>query len=206
MTTTAAEPVRLKQEQTDHAGGVLGRAFHTNPGFVWALPDEAARPRKLTWFMRTAVKIGQRQGEVYTTPEKVEGAAIWLPPGKTTLTLGQLLGGGFLMAPLHWGIGPFMKFMNVMNHFEHLHKKAMPDDHWYLFVLGVDPPRQGQGVGSALIAPVLRRADASRLPCYLETDKPEDVVFYEKHGFQVRDKASVKDSPPFWTMERPPRG
>jgi GNAT superfamily N-acetyltransferase len=206
VTTTSIEPVRLERGQIEDAGAVLGRAFHTNPGFVWALPDEASRPRKLTWFMRTGAKIGHRHGEIYTTPGKVEGAAIWLPPGKTTLSLGQLLGGGFLAAPLRWGLGPFMKFMSVMNHFEHLHKQAMPGDHWYLFILGVDPPRQGQGIGSSLIAPVLRRADESRLPCYLETDKPEDVVFYEKHGFQVLEKLTVKDSPPLWTMQRPARG
>jgi ribosomal protein S18 acetylase RimI-like enzyme len=74
-------------------------------------------------------------------------------------------------------------------------------------VIGVDPPRQGQGVGSALITPGLRKADASRLPCYLETDKPEDVIFYQKHGFEVvvKDKPA-KDAPDFWTMKRPARG
>jgi GNAT superfamily N-acetyltransferase len=205
MTTTSIEPVRLQQAQLDDAGAVLGRAFHTNPGFVWMLPDETARPKKLSWFMRTGTKVGHRDGEVYTTPGKVEGAAVWLPPGKTTLSLGQMLGAGMLAAPLRWGIGPFMKFMSAMNRFEHMHKQAMPGDHWYLMIIGVDPPRQGQGVGGALMAPVLRKADESRLPCYLETDKPEDVVFYEKHGFQVLEKATVKDSPPFWTMRRPAR-
>jgi hypothetical protein len=52
---------------------------------------------------------------------------------------------------------------------------------------------------------VLQKADESRLPCYLETDKPEDVVFYQKHGFQVLETFSVKDSPPLWTMKRAAR-
>jgi len=205
MTTAAVEPVALRREQINDAGRVLGRAFHTNPGFVWALPDESARPRKLTWFMEMGTKAGDKYGEVYTTPGDVEGAAVWLPPGKTTLGIGQLLTVGFLAAPLKWGIGPFMKFMGVINRFEHLHKEAMPGDHWYLFLLGVDPPRQGQGVGSALIQPVLRKADASGLPCYLETDKPEDVTFYEKHGFAVVVKEQFPNGPSFWTMQRPPR-
>ncbi len=207
MTTTSTEPVRLQRDQISEAGTVLARAFHTNPGMVWMLPDERSRPRKLAWFMRAAAKIGDKSGEVYTTPAGVDGAAIWLPPGKTTLSLGQLMSAGVLAGPLHWGIRPFLKFMNVLNRFEHLHKEAMPDDHWYLMVIGVDPPRQGQGIGSALIAPVLRKADAARLPCYLETDKPEDVVFYEKHGFTVVVKDQfAKDGPPFWTMKRPARG
>ena len=204
MTTTSIEPVRSRRDQLGDAGEVLARAFHTNPGFMWVLKDERSRPRKLAWFMKAAGKIGDKSGEVYTTSGSVEGAAIWLPPGKTTLSLGQMLGAGFLAAPLRWGIGPFFRFMSVQSRFEHLHKEAMPDDHWYLMVIGVDPPRQGQGVGSALMAPVLRKADAGRLPCYLETDRPEDVVFYEKHGFAVVIKDQLaKDGPPFWTMKRP---
>jgi ribosomal protein S18 acetylase RimI-like enzyme len=205
MTIAAIEPARLRREQLGDAAAVLGRAFHTNPGFVWALPNEAKRGPALRWFMKTGVKIGLSTGEVYTTPSDVEGAAIWLPPGKTTLSLPQMLRAGFLAAPLHWGFGPFMKFMGLVSKFEHMHKQAMPGDHWYLFVIGVDPPKQGQGIGGALLQPVLLKADASHLPCYLETDKPEDIEFYKKHGFEVRERITVKDSPPFWTMQRPAR-
>jgi ribosomal protein S18 acetylase RimI-like enzyme len=205
MTTAVLEPVRMRKDQNRPVGDVLGRAFETNPGFVWALPDASSRLRKLTWFMETATKIGDKYGEVYTTPEGVDGGAIWLPPGKTTLSLPQMLTGGFLSAPLRWGIGPFMRFMGVVSRFEHLHKEAMPGDHWYLFILGVDPPRQQQGIGSALIQPGLRKADESRLPCYLETDKTEDVAFYRKHGFDVLVTENFpKGGPTFWTMRRPP--
>jgi ribosomal protein S18 acetylase RimI-like enzyme len=48
-----------------------------------------------------------------------------------------------------------MKFMSAMNHMEHLHKRDVPPEHWYLFVLGVEPDRQGQGVGGKMIAPIL---------------------------------------------------
>jgi GNAT superfamily N-acetyltransferase len=73
-------------------------------------------------------------------------------------------------------------------------------------LLGVDPPRQGQGVGGALIAPVLAKTDAAGVPCYLETMKTRNVPFYRKHGFEV----VVEDDLPgggfhFWTMRRDPR-
>jgi GNAT superfamily N-acetyltransferase len=206
MTTTSIEAKRLQPTQVEDAGAVLGRAFHTNPGMMWLLPDEGSRHKKLSWFMRLGTKVGLKDGEVYTTPGAVAGAAVWFPPGKTTLTLTQMIAAGVLAAPMRWGVGPFMKFMNTMTRMEHLHKQAMPGEHWYLMIIGVDPPRQGQGVGGALMAPMLRKADDARLPCYLETDKPEDVVFYQKHGFEVVEKFTVKDSPPFWTMQRPPTG
>jgi len=202
MTTDVRQPVRLERPRITAAGQVLGRAFHTNPAFVWAIPDDQSRRPKLTWFMETGTKIGDRLGEVYTTSDAVEGAAVWLPPGNTTLSFVQMMTAGFMLAPFKWGVGPFMKFMRVMNRFEHLHKEAMPEDHWYLMILGVDPPRQGHGIGSALLQPVLRKADESRLPCYLETDKIEDVGFYRKHGFDVLVQEDIPNGPPFWTMRR----
>jgi ribosomal protein S18 acetylase RimI-like enzyme len=205
MTTAAIEPARLESAQVKPAATVLARAFHTNPGMIWTNPDERSRPRKLTWFMSVASTIGERYGEVYTTPGGIEGAAIWMPPGQTTVSLGQMVRAGFLAAPLRLGVNSFLKFMRVFSRFEHEHKKTVPGDHWYLFVVGVDPPKQGQGIGSALMAPGLRKADEARLPCYLETDRPEDVIIYQKRGFEVVEKLSVGDSPPFWTMKRPAR-
>ena len=59
------------------------------------------------------------------------------------------------------------------------------------------------GLGTA---PVLAKADAAGLPCYLETMKTRNVPFYRKHGFEV----IVEDDLPgggfhFWTMRRDPR-
>ena len=206
MTTEVRQPVRLAKQQIPQAGEVLGRAFNTNPGFVWMFPDDKTRLAKLTWFMARGVKAGDRTGEVYTTSDTVEGAAVWLPPGRTRLSPIQMIAAGFLPAPLTLGMGSFLRFMNAMNRFEHLHNEAMPGEHWYLMILGVDPPRQGQGIGSALLQPVLRKADEGGLPCYLETDKPEDVGFYQKHGFEVLIQENMpKGGPPFWTMRRPER-
>ena len=40
---------------------------------------------------------------------------------------------------------------------------------------------------------------------YLETQKPDNVPYYERHGFVVREAVSVADSPPVWLMWRDPR-
>ena len=99
-----------------------------------------------------------------------------------------------------------MKFMGAMNHLEHLHKRDVPPEHWYLFVLGVEPDRQGQGVGGKMIAPILERADKDQLPCYLETMKERNVTFYQKHGFEVIVDDVFPDGPRYWTMKRTPIG
>jgi hypothetical protein len=48
------------------------------------------------------------------------------------------------------------------------------------------------------------RMDYSRMLSYLETDKSENVRFYEKFGFTVVAEAKVLGVPN-WFMSRPPR-
>src|SRR5260221_95631 len=71
---------------------------------------------------------------------------------------------------------------------------------------GVDPPYQGQSIGGMLIQPVLARADAEGLPCYLETENPRNVPFYQKHGFKVMSEDEVTNCRlHVWSMLREPR-
>ena len=99
------------------------------------------------------------------------------------------------------------RFGTLMAQMGELHAAVVPPEHWYLLILGVDPPRQGQGVGASLtFQPILRRADSEALPCYLETMKPRNVTFYQKHGFEIVVEEDTTDGAlHFWTMRRNPR-
>ena len=204
--TTATETTRMAKEQIPESGAALGRAFYDDPLLTYILPNDATRPAPLRWFMTAAAKYGDAYGEVYTTAGHVDGNAIWLPPGDVKVTMGRMIKSGMLMAPFKFGLGPFNRFLSVMNYLEHLHERDMPQPHWYLMILGVDPPRQGQGVGGALVQPILARADAEGTPCYLETQKERNVPFYQKHGFEVIvDEMMPKGGPRLSTMKRAPR-
>jgi ribosomal protein S18 acetylase RimI-like enzyme len=205
MTIAAIEPVLLKADQAAETGAVLARAFHTNPSMQYIFPDEEHRRRALPWFMGLGAKYGRRWGDVYVTPGAIGGAAVWLPPGETIMTPLRMVQGGLLAAPFKVGMRATMRFVSLTNTVEPLHKHDVDPKHWYLFILGVDPPRQRQGIGSALLQPVLQRADASGLPCYLETDKEDDVIFYQRHAFAVvREVTIPKGGPRMWTMLRKP--
>ena len=131
----------------------------------------------------------------------------WLPPGSFPMSPLRMVRAGMILAPLKLGLAPFGRFMRLMNHLEHLHKRDAPPQHWHLQFVGVDPPHQGQGIGSALMQPVLTRADADGLPCYLETTNGRTVPLYRRHGFEaVVEGDAPKGGPHFWTMARPPQG
>jgi GNAT superfamily N-acetyltransferase len=93
--------------------------------------------------------------------------------------------------------------IQVIQSVEHHHPQT---PHWYLAVLGTDPPEQGKGVGSSLLSPVLERCDEEALPAYLESSKEENVPFYARHGFEVTKTVDLpRGGPPLWLMWREPR-
>lgn len=206
MTTSTPDATHLKESQLGEAGQVLARAFFDDPLMEYIMPDDGKRADKLEWFMRAGARYGNLYGEVHTTPESVDGAACWLPPGEAEMSPFRMARAGLLVAPFKVGLGAFGRFMNVMNLMEKLHKRDMPMDHWYLMILGVDTVKQGQGVGGSIIQPILGRADGDGLPCYLETMKEINVAFYTKHGFEVIVEDDIPNGGPhYWTMKREPR-
>jgi ribosomal protein S18 acetylase RimI-like enzyme len=203
--TMQIKVARLAEPQIPEASEVLARAFHDDPFMVWVTPDETKRVEGLPWSMAVWARYAHRHGEVYVTGDSVEGVAIWITPGKFPMSvLGMMRAGMFLM-PLKRGPARFIRVVRAMNHLEHLHKQGVSPRHWYLLLLGVDPSRQGQGIGACLMEPVLARADAEGLPCYLESFNARNLPFYERHGFQVVVEDDLPNGGPhFWTMKREP--
>ena len=88
---------------------------------------------------------------------------------------------------------------------QRLHPKQ---PHWYLFVLGVDPKLQGQGLGGKLLERLNERADRDGVIGYLETDRESNLRLYQRYGFQIvtdHTLARVRDLR-LWTMVRPIAG
>jgi ribosomal protein S18 acetylase RimI-like enzyme len=69
------------------------------------------------------------------------------------------------------------------------HDPDVPHSHFG--PLAVDPDLQGRGIGSRLLTAYCRQLDDTSMLAYLETDKPENVVLYERFGFVVTAEADV---------------
>ena len=148
--------------------------------------------------LEVAVKL--KYGHTYTTDDRA-GAALWAPPGTWRGSVGDALR---VMAPMARLTGRgTRRGLTVLRASERAHPKD--HDHWYLAVLGTHPDHQGLGVGSSVLQPVLERCDLDGSGAYLESSKPENVPFYERHGFAVTDVIDPGGSPPLTLMWRDPR-
>lgn len=196
----------LSTDQLAAAGKAAGRAYVDDPGWAHIIPSETQRARDLPWLMDIALRYGQRFGDVFVSGTPATGAAVWLPPGATTLTPDRLDQVGFLAAPARLGTEAFARFERFVAHLVARHTSLVPEPHWYLMMLGVEPQAQGRGTGHLLMQPLLDRADREGLPCYLETARERNLSFGTRHGFEVVGEADLKGVPRTWLMKRRAKG
>tara|TARA_R110000787_G_scaffold31783_2_gene84148 strand:+ start:3127 stop:3726 length:600 start_codon:yes stop_codon:yes gene_type:complete len=80
------------------------------------------------------------------------------------------------------------------------------EPHMYLFTIGTRKAARGQGLGKALIRPMLAACDREGLPAYLENSNPANTGFYMSHGFERMKLFHVGEgSPPLEAMWRKPK-
>jgi ribosomal protein S18 acetylase RimI-like enzyme len=77
----------------------------------------------------------------------------------------------------------------------------LPEPHWHVGPVGVEPGFQGRGLGRAAMRLLCDEFDLHRRLAWLETDKPENVRFYIGLGFEVVDEVPMLTSR-FWFMRR----
>jgi ribosomal protein S18 acetylase RimI-like enzyme len=191
------------REGTGAEAAVLARrlqdAFRDDPVQRWLFPGDAAYEGRGLANFELMVRRMLEVGLVHTTAG-LEGAALWLPPGRDLL---ERPGGALFSARsilfLRGGIVRGARFFAV------LARNHPPGPHWYLPVLGTAPEYQGRGVGSALLRALLARSDAEGLPAYLESSKERNVPFYQRHGFELQGSLRTPGGPTVWPMLRAPR-
>lgn len=178
---------------------VLARAFHDDPVMSWVFARESTRDSWSRRFFRVRLRSMLRHDEVYTTGDAA-GAALWAPPERWRLSLRESLA----LACFAPALG--RRLPRVMRGLEQIEARHPKDPHWYLAALGTDPGRQGEGIGSELMRPVLEACDDDQLAAYLESSKERNVDFYARHGFRVTEEVRLPDGGPrLWLMWRDPR-
>lgn len=199
------KPVPLEKPRIRQAAQLLADAFSDDTLFCAALPQEEKRRRVLLWLHEKVVLYSVLYGEAHTTPA-LEAVACWLPPGRVEVTAAGIVRTGFYTMLPRMGLRTCLRFSRYMSYSDGLRRENAPDRYWYLWVLGVRPQEQGRGLGGGLIRPLLARADAEGVACFLETEKEENVRFYGKHGFAVAAEGTVPGvGVRMWSLLRRPR-
>lgn len=180
---------------------MLTGAFAADPVHRWLLPTECERRWGSPRVFDAVLRQGLRRGLLLCTDDR-SGAALWVPPVPGHET--RLQTAAFYARMATASIARPRRALRVGATLDRV-RPAIP--HWYLFVLGVDARRRGQGVSAALMDPVLALCDADGSLAYLESSNPHNLPVYERRGFRAQAQVPVAPgAPPLWPMIRSPRG
>ncbi len=193
--------VRLASDgEHEAAAEALALAFAADPCWAHLLPNERLRPEQLLAYFSSEIEtLVPRYRQVWVSADGA-AAAIWAPPGRWRVPIGLTLSEARAMTRVFGRRLPLALW--TLLRLERHHPKP---GHWYLNYLGVEPKRQGKGLGAALLAPVLQRCDQERTPAYLESSTERNRVLYERNGFELTDIFEMPLSgPPVREMWREP--
>jgi ribosomal protein S18 acetylase RimI-like enzyme len=193
----------LAGEELGEAAGVLGRGMRDNPLHLRVFGDDPVRREAALSRVFAALLLQYREkGAILGAfaGRRLTGVCAMVLPGrcqptgleKVALLRGVLSGNslGATMAALRWTSA--------------WARRDPAAAHWHLGPVAVERDLQRKGIGGALLKVFCERMDAAARLAYLETDKSDNVRFYERFGFEVVSEAEVIGVRN-WFMTRVPR-
>ena len=175
---------------------VLVRAFSADPLSRWIWPDSQQYHMYFPSIVRAFGGKAFTHGSAYYV-DGYAAAALWLPPG-------ILPDQDVLSSIFHRSVSEQSQ-KDVIAVFDQMSRYHPSEPHWYLPLMGVDPPKQGKGFGSALMQHALIQCDRDNKLAYLEASSPRSIPLYERHGFELLGTIQAGTSPTIFPMLRRPK-
>lgn len=191
---------------TEGLAATLSRAFYDDPLFRYFFPKDKKRQALSYYTFRYMLTHTHNHGEVVATQGSDDGAALWVPSQSMEYSTTDLIRYGAIRGVLNQGVPALFRQLGALNTMLAMHRSIIIKPHYYLTVMGVDPARQGKGIGSSLLRPTLKRFDEDRMPAYLDTHNERNVSLFRRFGFEVIHHGYLPGSSVMhWAMLRVPR-
>lgn len=187
---TSASIRELRDDEIDAAIGVIARGMRDNPLHIGAFGRDAELRRErlarlfrvvMPMIFANGVVLGAFQGMTLTAVAGIVASDGCQPGWREKIVMFPRL------LPVA-GLGGFLRLGRWTAAWS---AHDLAERHLHLGPVAVDAQLQGKGIGSALMREYCARLDRLKIAGYLETDKPENVRFYEKFGFGTIAEAPV---------------
>ena len=176
---------RLSKKEVKIAGEVAARAFFDDYVFSQFLPDIVKRKKYSHHIWDYITRFSVIYGECYAPSPNVEGVAGWVYYKKYRVSSIKMIRSGVFNIIFRTSGIKLRLMMRYNDLVDKIHRVHANFPHLYLRLLAVDPKHQGKGYASKLLRPMLARIDEEQLPCYVDTQKEENVYMYQHFGFEL---------------------
>lgn len=171
-----------------------------------AHPDPAASRDAMLRYYALSIQEAAEFGRLAESSEEASGISVWsLPlPEDRQVAKSQAKQRAITEA---MGRECAALYTQIAMHMAEREKALGLGAHWYLSILGVAPERQGQGLGRALLLPVLEDADRAQVGTYLTTFTPRNIPFYQRLGYRAAGSfPEPATGAAYHILSRPPGG
>lgn len=191
---------------TDNLARMLSRAFYHDPLFMHFFPNDGRREKQCYYTFRFMLRHTWLKGKLVTSGESDDGAALWIPSDAMEHSNMDLLRLGLFPALFSQGIPAILRQLAAVEDMQSMHRAIISEPHYYLSVFGVNPDKQGKGIGSSILRPTLQQFDDEGMPAYLDTHNPDNVSLYLRFGFEIAHHGYLPGGAVMhWAMLRQPR-
>jgi GNAT superfamily N-acetyltransferase len=176
-------------ELLDSAAALLAESFFSNPAHTYLCPDPRRRLAQLEWLLGGNLRL-QDLGASFCLAEGpvVDAMGFWTRSTAPKIGTLRKIRAGLLGAPARLGWAGVRRLFEVTGEIDRHLERAMEErPYWYLNNMVVRERLRGTGVGTRLLREQIP-AVAKSEPTYaiaLSTQRPENVTFYQRLGFEV---------------------
>ncbi|WP_222195618.1 GNAT family N-acetyltransferase [Modestobacter italicus] len=196
-------PVVRKATRADvpRLAATLAAAYPDYRWTSWALPEDGRTQRLSRWAELWGGLVPVLAGTAWVTDD-VNAAAAWVAPdaGEHAADLQAVIDRDL---PRVFGAR-----QPVVLASERLGALGRPEEpHWWLHAVGTRPSARHQGLGTAVLQPVLERCDADGVPAAATVYTSTVVRWLQRSGFAVTHstRTAVDHELPIWTLVRQPK-
>ncbi len=196
----------VQKKDIRQASVVLADAFEKDPIWSKLYEGETDYKKKLSYALEVSAWHCRKYGGLYAPSEKLEGVIGWVPGQFDDMTMWRVLTGGGMNAAMRMGASVSKKMLPVFKPIsDDRHRYMAGRKYLYILIVGVHPELHGRGFGGRLISAAIEKAEAEKIPVYLETETEGNVKMYEHFGFKVLQQISLPlIDVPMWEMLREP--
>ena len=189
---------RATRERVPALAAMLARAFADDPMILVTLGPGDVEDRMRRYF--TLIDELWADLGVLFEADEAAGVAAWVSPEHVN---GLALSNALMREGLHALSPDGGERHDAL--WDWVESRIPNEPHWFLDQIGVDPDRQDEGIGRALMEFGLEHARRDAMPAFLETGVARNVGYYERFGFRVVEEGDAPmDGPYVWFMRFDP--
>jgi len=196
--------INLSKDAIDEVSGKISQSYFGYPYFQYLFNGD---------YNESAVKLiysiamkSENKNVIGVVSEDGGAVALYMRPDSKGIGIVKYLLSGGLKLPFVTSYSTLSRLIAFEKYSTELMNKYANEDTWYLMNLSTVPGSRHTGATSSVVRPMLDHLDSIGCPCYLETNKDENVPMYEHFGFEVMEKGNVPNSNvPHYAMLRQPK-